>query len=228
VAFLHPKYFPFCIQDAGSIPTGNGTEYPLGMSLKAVMELYWKCKSYFINGSYAFSYNFDLGGGVQKFYIINDSYSSETRSLSYWPNTMSDMICSLPEFYGEGFGTGTIISPGNGETPYNSFPYYYTTIFNSLPEAPSIIKKEGLFYPKFVLVFAPALEYGAYYSTIQPTGGYFVSSPNFVSVVMADETSFCTMYASASGDPYYPGYSPQDLIFSGSITITKASDRTAE
>lgn len=198
------------------------------MSLKAVMELYWKCKSYNINGNYSFSWYFDLGNDNIKSYEVSDSYSSESRSLSYWPNAMSNMICTLPEFYAEGFGTGTIISPGYGSTPYNSLPYYYTTIFNSLPEAPSIIKKGGLFYPKFVLVFAPALEYASYYSTIQPTGGYFVSSPNFVSVVMAGETSSCTMYASASGEPYYPGYSPQGLTFSGSITITKASDRAAE
>jgi hypothetical protein len=132
----------------------------------------------------------------------------------------------LTEFYGEGFGTGTIFTTNSGiET--NSQPYYYTTIFNSLPEAPSVIKKGELYYPKFVLVFAPALEYGAYYSTIQPTSGYFVSSANFVSVVMGDETYSCTMYASASGNPYY-FYTPQGLAFSGSVTITKASDRTAE
>jgi len=136
------------------------------------------------------------------------------------------MLCTLPEFYGEGFGTGTISSPGNDYVPYNSFPYYYMTIFNSLPDAPSIISKGGLFYPKFVLVFAPALEYGSYYSTIQPAGGYYVSYTNFVSVVMAGQTSSCTMYATASGDPY--GTIPQDLAFSGSIIITKASDRITE
>ena len=190
------------------------------------MELYWKCKSYNINGGYNFNYYFDVGNDNIKSYSINDSYSSESRSLSYWPNTMSDMICSLPEFYGEGFGTGTIYTT-NDPTERNSQPYYYTTIFNSLPDAPSIIKKGGLFYPKFVLVFAPALEYSAYYSTIQPTGGYFVSSPNFVSVVMASETFSCTMYAIAGGGPYY-AYIPQGLTFSGSVTITKASDRIAE
>jgi hypothetical protein len=196
------------------------------MSLEAVMELYWKCKSYNINGGYSFSYYFDLGNDKIKTYTINDSYSSESRSLSYWPNRMSDMLCTLPEFYGEGFGTGTIFTTNSGiET--NSQPYYYTTIFNSLPEAPSIIKKGELYYPKFVLVFAPALEYGSYYSTLQPTSGNYVSSPNFVSVVMADQTSSCTMYATASGDPYY-FYTPQGLTFSGSITITKASDRITE
>jgi len=225
MAFLHPKYFPFCIQDAGAIPTGNGTEYPIGMSLEAVMELYWKCKSYNINGGYSFSYYFDLIS-VQKIYIINDSYSSESRSLSYWPNTMSDMICTLPEFYGEGFGTGTIFTTNAG-TETNSQPYYYMTMFNSLPNAPSVIKKGELYYPKFVLVFAPALEYGAYYSTLQPTSGYYTSSANFVSVIMAGQTSSCTMYAIASGGPYY-FYTPEGLTFSGSITISKASERIAE
>ena len=223
MAFLFAKSFPFCVQDAGETPTGNGTVYPIGMSLKAVMELYWKCKTLNLTGSYSLSYFSDPG--VRKDYIINDSYSTEVTSLSYWPPKMSDMICSeRPYFYGEGFGTGTIFTT-NDPTQRNSEPFFYLNMFNYF-EAEPVIKKDNLFYPRFALVFAPGLEYGTSYSTVEPTIGVYVTASNFVSVTLGEETFSCSIYVTP-GSPY-SFFPPQGIVFTGSVAITKSSDRLAE
>jgi len=223
MAFLFAKSFPFCVQDAGETPTGNGTIYPIGMSLKAVMELFWKCETFNLTGSYALSYFVDPGS--RKDYIINDSYSTEVASLTYWPPKMSDMICSeQPVFYGEGFGTGTIFTTNAG-IPRNSEPFFYLNMFNYF-ETQEVIKKNNLFYPRFALVFAPGFEYGSYYSTVEPTSGSYATASDFLSITLGEETFTCSMYASP-GNPY-PLYPLQDILFTGSISITKSSERLAE
>jgi hypothetical protein len=224
MAFLFAKSFPFCVQDAGETPTGNGTVYPIGMSLKAVMELFWKCETFNLTGSYALSYFVDPGS--RKDYIINDSYSTEVTSLTYWPPKMSDMICSeQPVFYGEGFGTGTIVTT-NSDVPQNSQPFFYLQLFAF--SGAEVIKKGNLYYPRFALVFAPGFEYGSSYSTFETGNGLYVEAPNFVSVTLGDETFSCSIYAyprSPYSSSFYP---PQDIVFTGSISITKSSDRLAE
>lgn len=224
MAFLFAKSFPFCVQDAGETPTGNGTQYPLGMSLEAVMELFWKCKTFNLTGSIALSFFIQLPG-VQKYYTINDSYSTEVLSLGYWPPKMSDMICSeQPYFYGEGYGAGTIVT-SNDPTGRNSEPYFFTNMFN--PNTAEVIKKDNLFYPHIALIFAPGQEYGSVYSNIQYTFyPQFVEAPNALSVSLDSGTFSCSMYA-YPGSPY--SFLPkEDIVFTGSIVISKSSDRLAE
>jgi hypothetical protein len=222
MAFLFAKSFPFCVQDAGETATGNGTVYPIGMSLKAVMELYWKCKTLNLTGSYALSYFSDPG--VRKDYIINDSYSTEVTGLSYWPPKMSDMICSeRPVFYGEGFGTGTIFTT-NDPRQRPTEPYFVINMFNI--SGLEVIKKDNLFYPQFSLIFAPGSEYGSTYSTTFPPSEPYATASNFLSLTLGEETFSCSMYA-RPGTPY-SFYPPQDIVFTGSVLITKSSERLAE
>lgn len=37
---VHPKYFPFCPEEIEE-PTGDGTYYPIGLTLAQAMKLYW-------------------------------------------------------------------------------------------------------------------------------------------------------------------------------------------
>lgn len=49
---LHASYsgwFPFCVTESDGSNVGEGTEYPIAMSLNESMYLYWKVKSWQVN-----------------------------------------------------------------------------------------------------------------------------------------------------------------------------------
>jgi hypothetical protein len=123
MAFLFPKYFPFCVEETDGA-TGDGTEYPFAMSLEDAMALYWKNKTLIVEDSTVYSWTEVRESGDNSDCVATHSGSSEPSPLfSYWPDKMSEMICPPSPYYNSGYAVSgqTITSLGGAYTPQDVY-----------------------------------------------------------------------------------------------------------
>ena len=113
---LHASYsgwFPFCIASGGT--TGQGTDYPLGLSLAKAMELYWKVKQWRVelnqDGTTA-DFNFERVGELE----------------AGNPTKEEDLVCSFPiggDFFPAGFDQiGISMFSGPSNVVFSGGNYY--------------------------------------------------------------------------------------------------------
>lgn len=77
-------YFPFCINEAEPSDVGEGTEFPLKLSLEKAIELYWRIKkwNFYINQDGVIAeFNFDRVGEFEP-----------TQN----PQKEEDLVCNIP------------------------------------------------------------------------------------------------------------------------------------
>lgn len=221
MAFLFPKLFPFCVQDAGETAVGDGTQYPFEMTLEDAMALYWKFLSVKITDNLIFSFTTIRIGGDPSDCVAYHSFSGEFSAIGSWPNKMSNMICPpSPYFYGTVFGnpngflTSTLAEPIDTEGVYSLL--YGSSVITKT------INDEAKFYPNFSLSIATANEYDTGYSTQNNLGGRI--SAKIVTLKVNGNEYTTNLYAGDSSG----GTLESATSLAGSIIIEKASDRIAE
>jgi hypothetical protein len=140
MAFLFPSYFPFCIYE-GEGGVGDGTYYPVGMTLEDAMTLYWKAKSFRIVETWNTTQP-DTGTFVTG---STDTILTPSGNL----NTMTDVSCR-PAIEANGrSGTFSITIPNaSGDPgPFLFQDYIYLWLFQEV----GVIKRNGLYYPQISL-----------------------------------------------------------------------------
>jgi hypothetical protein len=159
MAFLFPKYFPFCIpaeEETKDIEVGSGTFYPMGMELEDAMFLFWKAKTLQCNASFTSNTSgtsgddtYDFGGSV----FINQEINSNQNMLYKWPSKMSDMICNPHElpynFFFRAIDAGSSYATANGvpQNPTNYGDGFEIGIFSNFGSG-DIITKDKKYFPR--------------------------------------------------------------------------------
>lgn len=167
MAFLFPRYFPFCIpleKETSNIPVGSGTAYPIGMSLADVMSLYWRS----ITFSHILTYSASVLADLPTSTSVNVScFDIGQLSLAspLWPTKMSGMICaSIPDGYlsnyaGQAGSNGVMTS--SDDSLVKTGGQTDVTFFNPFG---GIIVRGNLFYPEIrvssILTFSGNNSYG--------------------------------------------------------------------
>ena len=134
MAFLHPSYFPFCVYEGSDHAVGDGTLWPIGMSLDECMFLYWKAKT------------FTLGENWNSINSVNSTVSGFTNTtMSVTGDRMSDALCTTYQTINELSGTFLIYL---ADATYPG-PYYFQDflLLDLFVGEPKIIKRNGLYYP---------------------------------------------------------------------------------
>lgn len=160
MAFLFPTYFPFCIYD-GEGDVGDGTYYPVGMSLEDAMALYWKAKSFRIVETWN-TIQQDTNASVTG---TTDTILTPSGNL----DTMTDVSCRpLIEASGNA-GTFSIYFPQAGGDPgpfaFQDFLAMY--LFGDV----GVVYRNGLYYPQISFSrqggFYQYIEWNSFSSGIQ-------------------------------------------------------------
>jgi hypothetical protein len=177
MAFLFPKYFPFCIppeEETSDIPVGSGTAYPIGMSLADAMSLYWKSIAFSSGISYSAEVEIDNNGDPLS---VSASYSqSGELSLNspLWPTKMSEMICfssayGYPYYSGTSVGTGQIQSSSEEGLTVDDISSG-VDFFSSSGDI--VVVKDDAYYPRIavysILLAKGNNSYGVELSSILP------------------------------------------------------------
>lgn len=150
MAFLFPNYFPFCIYE-GEGDIGDGTEYPIGMTLEDAMTLYWKAKTFRIIETWN-TINPDTGsfvtGSTNTILTPNGNFNTMT-DVSCWPNIESNGRS----------GTFSVTLPSaTNPGPYSFQDYIHLWLFGNV----GVVHRNGLYYPQ-ILFFRE----GGYYQYIE-------------------------------------------------------------
>jgi hypothetical protein len=136
MAFLFPTYFPFCIYE-GAGDVGNGTAYPVGMTLEDAMTLYWKAKSFRI----VETWNTAAQGGITTVVGSTDTILTPNGNL----NKMSDLCCR-PSIEASG-SAGTFALTRGGDFPDG--PYFFQDFLNLyLFQEFGVVFRDELYYPQ--------------------------------------------------------------------------------
>lgn len=151
MAFLFPTYFPFCIYEGGDGSVGDGTEYPVGMTLEDAMTLYWKAKTFRIVETWNTT-NIDTGT-----IVVGSTNTILTPDGNL--NTMTDVSCWTNIESNGRSGTYQITLPSaENPGPYSFQDYIHLWLFGNV----GVIYRNGLYYPQ-ILFFRE----GGYYQYIE-------------------------------------------------------------
>jgi hypothetical protein len=186
MAFLHASgsgYFPFCIYEgAGDI--GDGTYYPVGMTLEDAMTLYWKAKSFRI----VETWNTIQSG--------TDTTVTGSTNTILTPDggldTMSQMACRpLIEASGQS-GTFSITLPqATNPGPYSFQDYITIYLFQEV----GVVYRNGLYYPQISF-----FRLGGYYSYIEWFNAFTPIYGGFPATITINGNQYSfTVYANVSG-----------------------------
>lgn len=200
MSFRYLDLFPFCIYE-GEGDIGNGTNYPVGMTLEDAMTLYWKAKSFRIVETWN-TIQPDTGTFVTG---STDTILTPSGNL----NTMTDVSCR-PAIEANGrSGTFSITIPSATEDPGPFFfqDYIYLWLFQEV----GVVHRNGLYYPQISLE-----RDGGYYSYIQWFNGF---SPEYGGPLVT---------ITINGNQYnFTLYGNQGMTYNNcSINITINSERT--
>jgi len=189
MAFLHASgsgYFPFCIYEgAGNI--GDGTAYPIGMSLEDAMALYWKAKSFRIIETWN-TLREDTGATVTG---STDTILTPGGDL----NKMSDLCCA-PTIEASGqSGTFSITLPeATNPGPYFFQDYIYFQILGG-----GIVLRDDLYYPGIVL-----LRSGGYYSYLEWSNIFGGNDTGYTATITINGNQYpFTIYDNSGGPQIY-------------------------
>jgi hypothetical protein len=132
--FLHASYsgyFPFCIYE-GDEDVGDGTAYPVDMSLKDAMKLYWKAKSFDISETW--------NTLAEKTTVIGNTNTILTPNGNL--NKMSDLVCRPPIESSD--SSGTFVLKREGEDPIQ----FQDSINLYLFQDRGVVFKNERYYPQ--------------------------------------------------------------------------------
>ena len=220
MAFLFPKYFPFCVEETDEA-TGDGTEYPFAMSLEDAMALYWKNKTLIVEDSTVYSWTEVREGGDNSDCVATHSGSSPSDFIfSYWPDKMSEMICPPSPYYNALHGGGifgvTITSLGG--------TYFPEEVIVSLTHSTDIKRKGEDFFPFFTVRTFTELEYNTGRTSVAAEANFSgVISKKVVRLIINGNTYETSLFV--GGEPDVPRTSTS---LSGFVTITEGDARAAE
>jgi hypothetical protein len=140
VAFLFPRYFPFCVYEGNTYEVGVGTAWPIGMSLDDAMFFYWKAKTFQITENW--HSQSDVGTAVVG---VTSGYGEKTLFIGSG-NKMSDVSCANTyQIMTALAGQFTITFPGDPPVQYQ-FRDFLT--FDLFVGSPQVIKIGNLYYPQ--------------------------------------------------------------------------------
>jgi len=202
MAFLFPKYFPFCIYE-GEGDIGDGTGYPVGMTLEDAMTLYWKAKSFRIVETWNTTQP-DTGT-----YVTGSTNTILTPDGNF--NTMSDVSC-WPNIESNGrSGTFSITIPSASGDPGPFFfqDYIHLWLFGNV----GVVHRNGLYYPQ-ILYFRE----GGYYQYLE-WANFFAPKSSFIpaTITINNHQYSFHIYDNA----------PSPTYNNTSVAITIESERTA-
>jgi hypothetical protein len=186
MAFLFPTYFPFCIYE-GAGDVGNGTAYPVGMTLEDAMALYWKAKAFRIVETWN-TLRDDTGTTVTG---STDTIITPSGNL----NKMSDLCCR-PAIEASGqSGTLSITLP----LATNPGPYFFQdSIYLYLFQDVGVVLRDGLYYPQISLIRS-----GGYYSYIEWFNAFNNYGGYIATITINGNVYPFTMYSNVSGVETY-------------------------
>lgn len=187
MAFLFPRYFPFCIYE-GAGDVGNGTAYPVGMTLEDAMTLYWKAKAFRIVETWN-TLRDDTGTTVTG---STDTIITPSGNL----NKMSDLCCR-PAIEASGqSGTLSITLP----LATNPGPYFFQdSIYLYLFQDVGVVLRDGLYYPSIVL-----LRTGGYYAYFEWSNIFGEDNPAYTATITINGNTYpFTIYDNSGGTETY-------------------------
>jgi hypothetical protein len=198
VSFRYLGTFVQCVQDIGDTAVGPGTGYPFEMTLEHAMYLYWKIHTFYISGGYDFTWEYNntvIDVTVTSAGTVDADIPPVFEDR--WPTKMSDMVCTLPFFYGYN-QTGTGITTGNsGSATTINFTElqinYYANILKKKTEGQTDL--EAKYYIPFVCNIIPYGDYGAIYSTNLDAYGPFTSKEDGFKITIDNTVYKTKMYA---------------------------------
>jgi hypothetical protein len=177
------------------------------MSLEKAMSLYWKSRSFHVNGDLNFSYSWQ-GDTYDGYSEITGDVNSHiyTTFEEAWPATMSEMVCLIPNFYGGGtIGNGHISwqTSNGGSADFNIniygellIPVGYTPILKK--KTPQQTDLEATYFIPFVFNAGADDDYGGSLSTFFSPTGPVTSQQDAFSLTIDDTTFTTTVYANAA------------------------------
>ena len=219
MAFLFPKYFPFCVEETDGA-TGDGTEYPFAMTLEDAMALYWKNKTLIVEDSTVYSWT-QGSGDITSDCIATHSGSNPLDNIfSNWPSKMSEMICPPSPYYNAGNEAGivgvTITSLGGTYNPEN--------VFVLLTHSIDIKRKGEDYFPFFTVSVFTDMEYATGRTSVAADANFSgVISEKVVRLIINGNTYETSLFV--GGEPDAPRTSTS---LSGFVTITEGDARAAE
>jgi hypothetical protein len=150
MAFLFPAYFPFCIYE-GAGDVGDGTTFPVGMTLVDAMTLYWKAKSFRIVETWN-----TLQDGTDTT-VTGSTNTILTPSGNL--NKMSDFCCRTAiEASGQSGIFSITLPQATNPGPFSFHDNIYLYLFQDV----GVVYRDGLYYPQIAF-----LRQGGYYSYIE-------------------------------------------------------------
>ena len=178
--------FPFCVTQAGQV--GNNTSNPVGMSLKDVMTLYWKPKTFRI----VEDWHTRWGDGDQYDVTVNGSTNV---NLSTGKTKMSEALCPPFDTIIPGnAGTFTKINPA-AQNPVGSVTD--SLILQLFIGEPYIIYQNSLYYPNVTFY---RLGQNDQYWEWNSIGGGGNSGPFYMAELKINSHSYpFQMYSTAAG-----------------------------
>lgn len=185
MAFLFPTYFPFCIYE-GADDVGDGTTYPVGMTLEDAMALYWKAKSFRI----VETWNTVAQEGTTTVVGSTDTILTPNGNL----NKMSDLCCRpLIEASGS---AGTFTLTRGGDFPDG--PYFFQDFLNLyLFQDVGVVFRDELYYPEIAFLRSGGFQsYNEWFNVIADNGypATITINGNQYSFTMYDNSSAVQVY----------------------------------
>lgn len=161
---LHPGYFPFCVPEGEGAPF---TEYPAPGALAAVMEIFWKVKSWRIDGV------------LTHRNVLTQYYRGEDELTI---NSEQDLVCAdgigIQSYQTAGvFGVDGVSEAIN--LRMGSIPFAQTIYTNEAPAGPTVISSPDGYWPRFSFT-ADSYSYITDYAPNLPSfpvAGYSLSGP---------------------------------------------------
>jgi hypothetical protein len=182
MAFLHASYsgyFPFCVDESGSYEVGDGTPWPIGISLDECMFLYWRAKSFNLVENWSTSSDIET--------TVNGSTNITMNATG---DKMSDAICTTYQSISALSGTFAIYFTSAGGDPG---PYYFQDslllyLFFGGSQVPQVIKSGSLYYPQ--IYFQRVGGYQEYQTWSSWTGNFaFPTFAYTASIKLGDPTA---------------------------------------
>jgi len=200
--FLFPTYFPFCIYEGDEGDVGNGTPYPVGMSLENAMALYWKAKTFRITETW------DVLTIYTGTTVVGTTDTILTPSLNL--NKMSDLCCR-PDLEATGRSGTFLITTPSQSSAQHSFQDYITLY---LFQGDGVIFRNDLYYPQISLARA----------------GGFYDYYNWLSSEFSTERYLATI--TINGNQYsfsmYSDHGSEQRYYNTTTNITIDSERTPD
>jgi hypothetical protein len=190
MAFLHASYsgyFPFCIYEgAGNV--GDGTIYPVGMTLEDAMALYWKAKTFRVIETWD---TLQVDGGVT---VTGSTDTILTPQGNL--NKMSDLSCFPPIEANGQSGIFSITFPeASPPGPY----FFQDSIYLYLFQDRGVVLRNGLYYPSIVL-----LRTGGYHTYFEWSSIIGNNDPSYTATIIINGNTYpFTIYDNTISDVIY-------------------------